>query len=353
MVPFSATVLEMTVPEIAALALVVLVVLGAVIFFFVTRRPGSIEQEVASARSGSAGTLVTSPLRDRLARSREALGGSLRTVFGRGRVDEELWNDLEEALIASDVGVEASTAIVDRVRERTPEGVEQAKTFLRDELLGVLSGRTRSLTLRGEPAVILVVGVNGTGKTTSIGKISHRLRSEGRSPLLGAADTFRAAADTQLRTWADRVGIDMVGGQAGADPAAVAFDALSAARARANDVVIVDTAGRLHAKRNLMEELGKIRRVLEREAGAIGEVLLVLDATAGQNGIAQARSFAETASVTGIVLTKLDGTAKGGVVVAIEEQLGVPVKLIGVGEGIEDLIPFEPESFVDALLADV
>ncbi len=200
--------------------------------------------------------------------------------------------------------------------------------------------------------MIVVVGVNGTGKTTSIAKLANRLKTAGREPLLGAADTFRAAADAQLRTWADRVGVQVVGGQPGADPAAVAFDALQAARARGREAVIVDTAGRLHSKHNLMEELGKVVRVLRREAGEVDEVLLVLDATTGQNGIAQVRQFTEAVGVTGIILTKLDGTARGGVAVAVERELGVPVKFIGVGEGMDDLLPFEPAEFVDALLED-
>jgi fused signal recognition particle receptor len=321
------------------------------------RRPRSIEREVAEARSGGVAAPPTAPpgpvapaLPTRLAKSRAALGGALRGVFGRGVMDQEFWDSLEEALIGADVGVAASTAIVERVRVATPVSPEAARERLRDEVLAVLSGKDRGLHLDGSPSVLMVVGVNGTGKTTSIAKIAKNLNDEGRATLLGAADTFRAAADTQLRTWADRVGVDVVSGQEGADPASVAFDAVAAAKARAKDVVIVDTAGRLHSKQNLMAELSKIRRVIEREAGAINEVLLVLDATAGQNGIAQARVFGEVAGVTGIVLSKLDGTAKGGVVVAIEQELGVPVKLIGVGEGMDDMIAFEPAAFVDALL---
>jgi fused signal recognition particle receptor len=265
-------------------------------------------------------------------------------------MDQEFWDSLEEVLIGSDVGVAASTAIVERVRAAEPSSPADAETLLKSEVLSALSGRDRDLHLDGAPAVVLIVGVNGTGKTTSIAKIAKRLEADGSSTLLGAADTFRAAADTQLRTWADRVGVDIVSGQEGADPASVAYDAVAASKARKKDVVMIDTAGRLHSKKNLMEELSKIRRVVEREAGAIDEVLLVLDATAGQNGIAQAKQFKETAGVTGIVLSKLDGTAKGGVVVAIEQELGVPVKFIGIGEGIDDMVPFQPEAFVDALL---
>jgi fused signal recognition particle receptor len=267
-------------------------------------------------------------------------------------VDEELWTSLEEALIGADVGPAASTAVVERVRKARPADPAEARRLLRGELVAALSGRDRELHRRGTPSVILVVGVNGTGKTTSIAKLAARLDREGVRPLLGAADTFRAAADAQLRVWAERVGVEVVSGRTGSDPAAVAYDALSAARARGRDVVIVDTAGRLDSKKHLMAELGKIRRVLERESGSIDEVLLVLDATAGQNGLAQARRFFDTAGVTGIVLSKLDGTARGGIVVAIEQELDIPVKLIGVGEGIDDLVAFEPEAFVDALLAD-
>ena len=200
--------------------------------------------------------------------------------------------------------------------------------------------------------MLLIVGVNGTGKTTSIAKLASRLVGQGRQPLLAAADTFRAAADSQLRVWADRVGVPVVSGKAGSDPASVAFDGLSAAKARGKDVLIVDTAGRLHSKQNLMAELAKIRRVLERDGGTVGESLLVLDATAGQNGIAQVKEFANAIGLTGIILTKLDSTARGGIVVAVEQELGIPVKFVGVGEGEDDLVPFDPEAFVAELLAD-
>ena len=291
-------------------------------------------------------------LADRLAKTRIALGGRLRSLFASGRMDPGFWAGLEEALIAADVGVAAGSEIVERVREQIPRDALEARRALRAELVGVLDRNGRDLELRNTPAVVVVVGVNGTGKTTSIAKLAHRLKTEGRVPLLGAADTFRAAADAQLRTWADRVDVEVVGGQPGADPASVAFDAYQAARARHRDVLIVDTAGRLHSKHNLMAELAKVVRVLRREAEKIDEVLLVLDATTGQNGIAQVRQFTEAVGVTGIVLTKLDGTARGGVVVAVERELGVPVKFVGVGEGTEDLIPFDPEAFVDALLVD-
>ena len=273
-------------------------------------------------------------------------------MLGRARVDDDFWEGLEEALLRADVGVEATTEIIERVKGDRPADCDEARAALHAEMLATFAGAERTLNLSGRPAIVMVVGVNGVGKTTSIAKLAARLSDEGRTPLLGAADTFRAAADTQLRTWAERVGVDVVGGQGGADPAAVAFDAYQAARARGRDVLIVDTAGRLHSKHNLMAELEKIRRVLEREAGSVDEVLLVLDATAGQNGIAQARQFSDTVGVTGVILTKLDGTARGGIVVAVERQLGVPVKFIGLGEGVDDLVAFEPETFVKALLAD-
>lgn len=345
----------MSSPEFIIAIVVGVLVIAAIAGFVITRRPRSIEQEIADARSR--GTTVAAPpttalpeLGTRLSKSRSAMGGALKSVFGRDTIDHDFWESLEEVLIGSDVGVGASTAIVERVRAGDPSSTHDAQARLKSEVLAALAGRDRDMHLIGSPAVIMVVGVNGTGKTTSIAKIAKQLENAGSTTLLGAADTFRAAADTQLRTWADRVGVEIVSGQEGADPASVAFDAVAAAKARNKDVVMIDTAGRLHSKRNLMDELSKIRRVVEREAGAIDEVLLVLDATAGQNGIAQAKQFQETAGVTGIVLSKLDGTAKGGVVVAIEQELGVPVKFIGVGEGMDDMIPFEPEAFVDALL---
>lgn len=343
----------MTSVEIAIAVAVVALLLVVVVGFVVVRRPKSIEQEVARARTGTSTSTPTGlQLGSRLSKSRNALSGSLRSVFGRGAMDDEFWDSLEEALIGVDVGVAASTAIVAGVRSSGPTSADDGRKLLRAEVLATLEGKDRELHLTSKPAVLLVVGVNGTGKTTSIAKLAKLLHDQGITSLLGAADTFRAAADTQLKTWADRVGIEMVSGQAGADPASVAYDAYGAAKARGRDVVMVDTAGRLHSKQNLMAELAKIRRVLEREAGAIDEVLMVLDATAGQNGIAQARQFGDTAGITGIVLSKLDGTAKGGVVVAIEQELGVPVKFIGVGEGVDDMIPFDPQAFVDALLGD-
>lgn len=273
-------------------------------------------------------------------------------MFGRGALDQDFWDGMEEALIGADVGVTASTEIVGRVRDRRPEDIEEARRYLEEELKGELAGRQRTLSLdSSKPAVLMVVGVNGSGKTTTIAKLANRLQADGITPLLGAADTFRAAADAQLRTWGERLGLDVVGGQEGADPAAVAFDAYQAARSRGRDVAIIDTAGRLQSKHNLMAELTKIRRVVEREA-QVDEVLLVLDASGGQNGISQAEIFTEAVGVTGIVLTKLDGTARGGVIIAVERNLDLPVKYVGVGEGVDDLLPFDPDDFVEALLAD-
>ena len=332
----------MSTATIAVIVAAVLVVVAAVVWFR-WGRSGSAAAPVAQGAPDLAG---------RLDRSKRALGDALRSVFGRARVDDDFWEGLEEALLRADVGVEATTEIIERVKGDRPADCDEARAALHAEMLAAFAGAERTLNLSGRPAIVMVVGVNGVGKTTSIAKLAARLSDEGRTPLLGAADTFRAAADTQLRTWAERVGVDVVGGQGGADPAAVAFDAYQAARARGRDVLIVDTAGRLHSKHNLMAELEKIRRVLEREAGSVDEVLLVLDATAGQNGIAQARQFSDTVGVTGVILTKLDGTARGGIVVAVERQLGVPVKFIGLGEGVDDLVAFEPETFVKALLAD-
>ncbi|MBU1225586.1 MAG: signal recognition particle-docking protein FtsY [Actinobacteria bacterium] len=281
--------------------------------------------------------------------TRTALGGRLSAVFSRGPTPES-WNDLEDALLAADVGVAATAAIVGRIRSASPGGAGELRAALREELLAVFAGRDRSLHLTGSPAVIVVVGVNGSGKTTTIAKLGALLERSGRSALLGAGDTFRAAAAEQLAAWAGRLGLEVVSGQPGADPASVAFDAFSAARARGKDVVVVDTAGRLHSKRNLMEELGKVIRVLQREAGGVDEVLLVLDGTSGQNALVQARVFTEAVGVTGLVISKLDGTARGGIAVAVEYELGLPVKYLGVGEGADDLLPFEAQAFVDALL---
>jgi fused signal recognition particle receptor len=295
-------------------------------------------------------------LRSRLAGQR-TLGRGLLGLLSRDTLDEATWEEVEETLLTADVGVGPTQELVERLRSRiTPGGdAESARALLREELVALVGpDLDRSLHTQGadgRPAVVLVVGVNGTGKTTSVGKLARVLVADGRSVLLGAADTFRAAAADQLQTWGERVGAPVVRGPEGGDPASVAFDAVRQGADGGYDVVLVDTAGRLQNKVGLMDELGKVKRVVEKH-GPVDEVLLVLDATTGQNGLVQARMFAEAVDVTGIVLTKLDGTAKGGIVVAVQRELGVPVKLVGLGEGADDLAPFEPEVFVDALLAD-
>ena len=297
-------------------------------------------------------------LRARLARSNSAFGRALLSMLSSGRLDDEAWEDVEDTLIASDLGVEASSQLVESLRTRVKvEGVKDEATvrgWLRDDLIELIDPtmdrRIASRRVDDRPAVLLVVGVNGTGKTTTVGKLARVMVAEDRKVLLGAADTFRAAAADQLQTWGARVGVDTIrSDREGADPAAVAFDAVKAGQESDADVVIIDTAGRLHNKANLMDELGKIKRVVEKRS-PIDEVLLVLDATTGQNGLTQAEVFAQVVDVTGIVLTKLDGTAKGGIVVAVQRKLGVPVKLVGLGEGPDDLAPFDPATFVDALL---
>jgi fused signal recognition particle receptor len=298
-------------------------------------------------------------LRSRLARSQGSLGRGLLVLLSRDTIDDAVWEQVEDTLITSDVGVGATREIVDRLQERvrvlgtrTPQ---QVHDLLHDELVTALGPeldrRLRTQPHDGRPAVVLVVGVNGTGKTTTCGKLARVLVADRRSVLLGAADTFRAAAVDQLVTWGERVGASVVRGPEGGDPASVAFDAVKTGTEQQVDTVLIDTAGRLHTKSGLMDELGKVKRVVERR-GPVDEVLLVLDATTGQNGLVQARVFAEVVDITGIVLTKLDGTAKGGIVIAVQRELGVPVKLVGLGEGPDDLAPFEPGPFVDALLGD-
>ena len=289
-------------------------------------------------------------LRESLAKSRTALTEQIAAAaFDPG--DDAAWERLEEALIQGDVGVRATAELVRRLEARGD--LTDLPTALAEEIAALTApaGDAR-LALDGRPTVVLVVGVNGTGKTTTIGKLASRLRESGRSVVLAAADTFRAAAEEQLEIWAERAGADFVGAQRGADPAAVAFDAIAAAEARGRDVVIVDTAGRLHTQTNLMDELAKVRRVIaNRLEGAPHETLLIVDATTGQNGLQQARLFGETVDVTGVALTKLDGSAKGGVVVAIAHELGLPVKLVGVGETLDDLQPFDARDFARALVA--
>jgi fused signal recognition particle receptor len=306
----------------------------------------------------SAGRLVR--LRSRLAQSQSGFGGALLNLLSRDHLDDDAWDEIEEILITADVGVTPARQIVDdlqtKVKVEGAKGPGQVREMLRAELLSQVetpaSRGVRTDRHDGLPAVVMMVGVNGTGKTTTCGKLARVLVGDGCSVVLGAADTFRAAAADQLQTWGDRVGAETVrSDKEGADPASVAFDAVSKGAESEVDVVLIDTAGRLHTKTGLMDELGKVKRVIEKRT-AVDEVLLVLDATTGQNGLRQARVFAEVVDVTGIVLTKLDGTAKGGIVIAVQRELGVPVKLVGLGEGPDDLAPFEPEAFVDAILGD-
>lgn len=296
-------------------------------------------------------------LRERLARSNNALGKGLLALLSRGDIDDATWDEVEEILLTADLGVAATTDLMDNLRTRIQvEGAtspDSVRDLLRSELLTLVDptmDRSLATKASGRPAVVLVVGVNGTGKTTTTGKLARVLIADGRTVLLGAADTFRAAAAEQLQTWGDRVGAVVVRGPEGGDPASVAFEAVDVAAKAGVDTVVVDTAGRLHTKTGLMDELGKVKRVVEKTS-EVDEVLLVLDATTGQNGLVQARVFAEVVDVTGIVLTKLDGTAKGGIVVSVQRELGVPVKLVGLGEGPDDLAPFDPQEFVDALIS--
>jgi fused signal recognition particle receptor len=288
-----------------------------------------------------------SRLRDSLSKSRQALTAELASAaFDPG--DAEAWERLEEALIRADVGVPATAELVRRLEAR--QDLTDLNAALADEIAQLL-GEPATLDVLADPSVLLVVGVNGTGKTTTIGKLAERLRQHGHSVVLGAADTFRAAAEEQLEIWADRAGAEFVGAERGADPASVAYDAIETARRDGRDVVIVDTAGRLHTQANLMQELAKVRRVIEGKLeGAPHETLLVVDATTGQNGLQQARLFGEAVGVTGVALTKLDGSAKGGIAVAIAHELGLPVKLIGVGERLDDLRPFDADDFARALV---
>ncbi len=296
-------------------------------------------------------------LRGRLAKSQNALGRSVLGLIGGGDLDEDSWQEVEDTLLIADLGPVATESVVSELRSRLASGnvrsEADARAVLRDVLIKELQpGMDRSIRALphdDHPSVLLVVGVNGTGKTTTVGKLARVLVADGRRVVLGAADTFRAAATDQLQTWASRVGAEVVSGAEGADPASVAFDAVDKGIAGGADVVVIDTAGRLHTKVGLMDELGKVKRVVARRA-AVDEVLLVLDATIGQNGLAQARVFGDVVDITGAVLTKLDGTAKGGIVFRVQQELGVPVKLVGLGEGPDDLAPFEPAAFVDALL---
>jgi fused signal recognition particle receptor len=297
-------------------------------------------------------------LRGRLAKSQNAFGRSMLGLLGGGDLDEDSWEEVEDTLLVADLGPTTTTSVVEHLRAGMAAGSvrteAQARAVLRQVLIAELNPAfdrsIRALPHNDKPSVLLVVGVNGTGKTTTVGKLARVLVADGRRVVLGAADTFRAAAADQLETWAARVGAVVVRGPEGADPASVAFDAVDKGIETGVDVVVIDTAGRLHTKTGLMDELGKIKRVMEKRAAAVDEVLLVLDATIGQNGLTQARVFADVVDITGVVLTKLDGTAKGGIVFRVQQELGVPVKLVGLGEGPDDLAPFEPAAFVDALL---
>ncbi len=332
-----------------------------------TRRDDSVvgaasDTTTGAETAGSAAieTAVTAPsFRDRLGKARATLGGYLGSVLGRGAINEATWRDLQDALIRADVGVSTSAEIISAVQaEAADTGLDDASQIaglVKAEIVSRLDGFDRSLSVKAAadpepgPAVWLFVGVNGVGKTTTIGKLAHRQSLEGRSIVLAAGDTFRAAAAEQLTIWSQRSGVEIVRGSDGADPSSVVFDAIEHAAARSVPLVMADTAGRLQTKANLMEELRKVRRVAEKGAGTVTETFLVIDATTGQNGLSQARQFTEAVDVTGVILTKLDGSAKGGIVIAIHSELGVPVKLAGLGEGIDDLVDFDPAEFVDAL----
>jgi fused signal recognition particle receptor len=355
-------------PTLAAVLLIGIFVLAAALVWLglgLARRAKRLEEaEPPPAADRGGPTAVAMPpaappaprLRDRLGKTRAALARSLGALTGRRTIDDEAWDSVEEALLVADVGVATTSRLLDELRTRaTTEHVddpERLVALLRTQIVEDLAGRDRSLHhATGGPTVWLFVGVNGTGKTTTIAKLARSEIDAGRPALMAAADTFRAAAADQLAHWGKRVGADVVRGQEGADPGSVVFDAVDAAGGRGAAVVLVDTAGRMHTKVNLMEELKKIHRIAERRPGALQEVFLVIDATTGQNGLTQARQFADAVGVTGLVLTKLDGTAKGGIVLAIEADLDIPVKLIGVGEAPEDLVPFDPEDFTTALFA--
>ncbi|MDD6981157.1 MAG: signal recognition particle-docking protein FtsY [Clostridia bacterium] len=289
-----------------------------------------------------------------LSKTKQAIFGKIDALFKHFvKIDEDLFEELEELLIESDIGVETTEELLDSLRDWVKDNREKDPEAVKRELYRMLAemlGEEVPLKLETSPSVILVIGVNGVGKTTSIGKIAAELKSQKKKVIVAAADTFRAAAAEQLGVWCERAGVDLIRQGAGADPAAVVYDAIQASKSRHADVLVIDTAGRLHNKKNLMDELAKINRVIERELpDASRETLLVVDATTGQNGISQAKEFRETAEITGLILTKLDGTAKGGVVLTIKKQLGIPVKFIGVGEGIDDMKPFHPEEFAEAL----
>ncbi|HLT17117.1 MAG TPA: signal recognition particle-docking protein FtsY [Acidimicrobiales bacterium] len=321
-----------------------------------------VEEEAPPAVEAEASPVVEEApparpsFRERLSKARSTIAGYMGSVLSRDKIDEDTWDELEEALIRADVGVATTTDVLDRLRatvkEQSITDPEILLEALKAQLKADLAEGDRTLRYEpGAPNVWLFVGVNGVGKTTTIGKVAKRQIAEGRSVVMAAGDTFRAAAAEQLGTWAERTGADLVRGDEGGDPSAVIFDAVQRAAARGRDLVLADTAGRLHTKVNLMEELRKVRRVAGREPGRVTEVLLVLDATTGQNGLVQAQQFTEAVEVTGVVLTKLDGSAKGGIALAIQSTLGIPIKLVGLGETADDLVEFDPDEFVDALFA--
>ena len=297
-------------------------------------------------------------MRDRLARARGAFSDAIGSVLGRSAIDDSVWEELEDALLIADVGIGVATSLLDPLRERVDKGdidsPDSLIAALRESMIAQLAGVNRELSMRPDEgtSIWLFVGVNGVGKTTTIGKLASRQIASGSTVLLSAGDTFRAAAADQLQTWAQRSGAEIVRGADGADPSSVVFDAVERASAKRIDLVLADTAGRLHNKQNLMDELSKVRRVAEKGSGVVTETLLVIDATTGQNGLAQAREFASATGVTGVVVTKLDGSAKGGIVFAVETELGIPVKFVGVGEQVDDLVPFDPTEFVDALVSN-
>jgi fused signal recognition particle receptor len=351
-------VISSTVIIAAVVGVVLIVGLVAALALSVRRRGGAIPTRGAAGvlERPDASTSRLVRLRGNLARSQSTFGRGLLAILSRDHIDEAAWQDLEDTLLAADLGVGPSAELVDSLRTKVRvEGLterDQAKSALSEALVAMVDptlDRRPNLDNGELPGVVLVVGVNGTGKTTTVGRLARILVGDGKKVLLGAADTFRAAAADQLQTWGERVGVDVVRGPEGGDPASVGFEAVEAGIREAVDVVVIDTAGRLHTKSGLMDELGKVKRVVEKKA-PVTEVLLVIDATTGQNGLNQARVFAEVVDVTGIVLTKLDGTAKGGIVVAVQRELGVPVKYVGLGEGPDDLAPFDAREFVAALL---
>ncbi len=339
-----------------AIAVAAVIVVGTVVI--VARRARDGVTATPSPVAEPAANVAPQPasLRDRLARARGVFASATGGVLRRNDIDQSTWDELEEAMLRADLGVRVTTALLDGLRDRVkrrditdPQGLVSA---LRSDMTARLTGADRSLVFdssRGTPNIWMMVGVNGAGKTTSLAKIAAQQIALGRSVLMAAGDTFRAAAGEQLATWADRTGAAIVRGAEGADPSSVVFDGVQSAASRGIDLVLADTAGRLQTNTNLMDELRKVRRVAEKAAGAVTEVLLVIDATTGQNGLVQARQFAEATQVTGVVLTKLDGSAKGGIVFAIETDLGIPVKLVGLGESVNDLARFEPAEFVAAL----